>query len=163
MIGQLTRCPGPDVVSALSMNSIRFLLIGCLISAGSALVAVSGDSLHVRNAWVRDAPPTARMRSGYAELRNVGSVEIEIVSASSPDFGLVEMHETRIENDIARMAELPLVRIAAGASLHFKPGGAHLMLMQPKRELNSGDSTAITLKLKSGESVVADFVVGPPL
>jgi periplasmic copper chaperone A len=145
------------------MSSIRFLLIGCLISAGAALADVSGDSLQVRNAWIRDAPPAARMRSGYAELTNVDSVEIEIVSASSPDFGLVEMHETRISNDVARMVELTSVRIAAGATFRFKPGGAHLMLMQPKREMGNGDSTAITLALKSGKTVVANFIVGPPL
>ncbi len=137
--------------------------MACLFAAG-ALVANQHDvSLQVRNAWIRDAPPSAQMRSGYAILQNGGSKEIEIVSASSPDFGLVEMHETRVENDIARMVELHSVRIAARSNFHFKPGGAHFMLMQSKREMRKGESTTITLTLKSGENVVANFVVGAPL
>jgi periplasmic copper chaperone A len=145
------------------MYSIRLLFIACLLCAATGLAAASAESLQVRDAWIRDAPPSARMRSGYAVLTNDSSSEVEIVSASSPDFGLVEMHETRMENDIARMLELPSVKIAAGANFQFKPGGAHFMLMQPKREMKAGDSTAITLRLKSGGSVVATFVVGPPL
>jgi periplasmic copper chaperone A len=145
------------------MISIRLLFVACLLVAGHVLAATSSEAMQVRNAWIRDAPPSARMRSGYATLENIGSSGIEIVSASSPDFGVVEMHETRMENDIARMVELPSVRIAAGARFQFKPGGAHLMLMQPKRDLKKGDSTAITLRLKSGATVVASFVVGPPL
>jgi periplasmic copper chaperone A len=143
-------------------QAIRWLLLS-LLFVGVAGAVEPGESLQMRNAWIRDAPPSARMRSGYAVLANEGSSDVEIVAASSPDFGLIEMHETRIENDVARMAELPSVKIAAGASFRFEPGGAHFMLMQPKRELKTGDSTTITLTLKSGVGVVADFVVGPPL
>jgi periplasmic copper chaperone A len=145
------------------MISSRLLLVACLLVAGNLLATTPSETLQVRNAWIRDAPASTPMRAGYAVLVNTGSGEIEVVSASSPDFGLVEIHETRIENDIARMVELPSVKIAAQASFQFKPGGAHLMLMRPKRALKKGDSSAITLTLKSGETVVANFIVGPPL
>lgn len=145
------------------MHPIRLLWLISLLGASSVFAAAPAETLRVRHAWIRDAPPSAHMRAGYAVLENVGGGEIEIVAASSPDFGLVEIHETRMENDVARMVELGSVKIVAGTSFQLKPGGAHLMLMQPKRALAKGDSTAITLRLKSGATVVTRFVVGPPL
>ncbi len=144
------------------MMSARALLTVGLLVCCSALAGASAGVLQVHDTWIRDAPPTARMRSAYAVLINEGDSEIEVVSASSPDFGLVEMHETRMENDIAKMRELPSVKIAPGAKFMFKPSGAHFMLMQPKGEMKKGDSTTITLTLKSGEVLEANFVVGPP-
>ena len=140
----------------------RAVLTTALLACFAALAGASDDVLQVRDTWIRDAPPTARMRSAYAVLINEGASEIEVVSASSPDFGLVEMHETRIVNDIAKMMELPSVKIAPRAQFAFRPSGAHFMLMQPKREFRQGDRTTISLTLTSGAVVEASFVVGPP-
>lgn len=136
------------------------LLLLCLI--GTLTVSASdASSFEITDPWIRDAPKTARMRSAYAMLANTGSEAIEIVSAHSDDFGIVEMHETRVDaNDVSRMIRLPSVRIKAGARFEFKPGGAHLMLMQPKRELGTGDSSVIVLTLKSGETKAVTFNVG---
>jgi copper(I)-binding protein len=41
------------------------------------------------------------------------------------------MHETVIEDGIARMREIPVLEIAAGETVVFERGGKHLMLMQP--------------------------------
>jgi periplasmic copper chaperone A len=140
----------------------RVLSVVLLLTSMPLLAADASASLQIRDTWIRDAPPTARMRSGYAVLVNNSAQEIEIVSASSVDFGLVEMHETRIEKEIAKMVALPALKIAAHKSHIFKPGGAHFMLMQPKRDMQRGDSATIVLTLKSGETVEANFVVGAP-
>lgn len=131
-----------------------------LLCVGLVSAQAPESALQVKAPWIRDAPPTAPMRAGYAVLLNRGQSEIEIVAASSPDFGLVEMHETRIVNDVATMSQLMSVKIAAGADYAFHPGAAHFMLMQPRRALDSGDSTTISLILKSGEKVTATFAVG---
>ena len=58
---------------------------------------------------------------------------VTIVGASSPAFGEVSLHETRIVDGVSRMRALPELRIAPGDSAVLKPGGMHLMLMQPQR------------------------------
>lgn len=139
-----------------------FTLLGALMMfCSAALVANESKDVSAELAWIRDAPPMASMRAGYVDVRNNSDQAIEIVSASSADFGLVEMHETRFENDLAKMVELPSVRIEAGEVFRFKPGAAHFMLMRPSRALALGDQTEIVLKLRSGESLAVQFVVSP--
>lgn len=128
-----------------------------------ALPTVSADSgaenLQVIHAWIRDVPPTAKMRAGYVELRNPGAADIEILAASSTDFEQVEMHETRIENGLAKMSRLEKVIIPARGQITFAPGGAHFMLIGPKRELLVGDGCFVRLQLKSGSHINIYFVV----
>lgn len=140
----------------------RVVMMICLLALTASASAAATEPMQVTNAWIRDAPPSAPMRAGYALLVNSSTAEIEIVSASSPAFGIVEMHETRVENDVARMVALPSIKIAAHQSFEFAPGGAHLMLMRPKGALQKGDRATITLMMKSGASVEAMFVVGAP-
>ena len=138
-------------------------LLSMYLCAGLVFAASESASIKAIDPWIRDAPKTAMMRSAYVVLNNAGSADIEIVAAESKDFGLVEMHETRIVDDVARMFELPSVTIAAGKQFAFKPGAAHFMLMQPSRALAAGDVCVITLIQKSGARLDVEFKVGGPL
>ena len=66
------------------------------------------------------------------------------------------MHETIVEDGIARMREIPVLDIAAGETLAFERGGRHLMLMQPV-----GSPGTITLNFYSDDvlllTVSAEF------
>lgn len=77
------------------------------------------------------------MTAGYFVLENRGDETIRITSVTSPQFGRVEMHETVVENDIARMRRLAEIVIAPGERVTFEPGGMHLMLFEPRRPLDS--------------------------
>lgn len=125
-------------------------------------VAARGNAaeLEARSAWIRDAPAGAAMRAGYVELHNRGSSTVEIVAASSAAFGLVELHETRMVDGVARMSELPPVRIPPGGQFSFVPGGAHFMLMRGKGTLEKGDRCVIRLAFSDGTSQDIVFLVG---
>jgi copper(I)-binding protein len=71
------------------------------------------------------------MAAGYLELSNQSGEDIRINRVSSPEYGSVEMHETVVEDGIARMREIPVLEIADGDTVVFERGGKHLMLMQP--------------------------------
>ena len=43
----------------------------------------------------------------------------------------VEMHETTVEDGVARMREIPALEVADGETVVFERGGKHLMLMKP--------------------------------
>ena len=96
------------------------------------------------------------MAAGYLQIDNRSGSVIRITRVSSPEYGAVEMHETVVEDGIARMRAIPVLEIANGETVVFERGGKHLMLMQPV-----GEPRTITLNFYSGDvlllSVSADF------
>ncbi len=130
--------------------------------AGLLAVALSTDAaeLQASAAWIGDAPTAAPMRAGYVELHNATDQVIEIVAASSARFGLVEMHETRVEAGVARMIELPSVSIPPGGTFSFSPGGAHFMLMRRQGSLSKGETCPIRLSFNDGSEQDIVFRIG---
>ncbi|MGD9583102.1 MAG: copper chaperone PCu(A)C [Lysobacterales bacterium] len=133
--------------------SLRFLLLLPLI----ALAAPA--SLRVAHARITDAPPSATMRVGYLELHNDGDTAIRLSSADSDDFARVEMHQTVFDHGVAQMRALPEAVVPAHGQFAFAPGGAHLMLIGPKRSLAAGDRVRLTLVLDSGERLLVELGV----
>ena len=52
--------------------------------------------------------------------------------------------------------------IAPDASAVLKPGGLHLMLMDPRVPLKAGTQVAIEFPLQDGRVVIGEFVVRAP-
>ena len=73
----------------------------------------------------------APMAAGYLEIGNRSGADIRITRVSSPEYGSVEIHETVVEDDIARMREIRVLEIEDGETVVFERGGKHLMLMSP--------------------------------
>ncbi len=89
------------------------------------------------------------MSAGYMVLTNNSDETITIDGFSSPQFAKVDLHETRIEDGIARMRPLNSIAIEAGDSLVFEKGGKHLMLMGAKENLEH-----VTLHLHAGDTLL---------
>jgi copper(I)-binding protein len=77
------------------------------------------------------------MAAGYMEIANRSGAPIRITAVSSPNYESVEMHETTVEDGVARMRELPELVIDNGETVTFERGGKHLMLMRPVGEPGS--------------------------
>ena len=62
------------------------------------------------------------------------------------------------------MQEVAQVLVPAHGSVEFKPGGYHLMLMQPKKNLFSGDLVTLMLKFSDGSelAILANVRREPP-
>ena len=115
--------------------------------------AFADPALTVRGAWIAEAPPNARVQSGYMELVNGRGSPVVVVGAKSPDFAQVEMHRTVQAQDGARMEPQAELRVEPGATLLLAPGGLHLMLIEPKRRLVVGDKVEIELRLQDGAAI----------
>ena len=99
------------------------------------------------------------MLAGYVSLRNAGDAPLTIVGADSAAFRSVSLHESVEEGGVERMHALDRFAIVPGRSVTFAPGGKHLMLIQPARQLKSGDTVRIHIATESGEGASADFIV----
>ncbi len=134
-----------------------------LVAALALLVSVSGAQaagrLVVSDAWIPQAPPGAGTMAGYLVLKNTGDQTVRIVSATSDRFGEVSLHQTVIEDGVARMRALKDVAIAPGESFTFAPGGNHLMLMDPVSAVAADEKLTIDFELGDGQHVQASFEV----
>lgn len=138
------------------------------VALSSLLVALCGPAVarectpQVRDAWVRLIPGGMPMQAGFGRIENRCPNPATIVSASSPAYGSVELHETRIVDGISRMRAVPELRIAPDDAAVLKPGGLHLMLMQPHAALTAGSKVAVQFELSDGRKLLGEFEVRNP-
>src|SRR6185437_14279087 len=102
-----------------------------------ALSANATDNCRVTfsDGWAPQAPPVATMWAGYGVLRNGSSRAVTLTGASSPDFAMAQIHETREDNGVEHMRRIDPLVLPAGGEVRFAPGGKHLMLMRPSHDL----------------------------
>lgn len=113
--------------------------------------AYADTLLYAHSAWVREAPPGASVLAAYLTIENPGTQAQTLTSVSSPDFAAAEIHVTEIKNGTAAMTRLASTDIPARGRQVLAPGGAHVMLMRPRRALRVGDSVTLRLRFKSGK------------
>ena len=144
---------------ALSLLLVALPLAACTREGGNG----STDCVpRVRDGWVRLVPGGMPMHAGFGRIENSCAAPATIVSASSPSYGSVMLHESRIVNGVSQMRMLQELRIKPDDAAVFKPGGLHLMLMDPTSTLKPGSHVAIDFALKDGRHVLGDFEVRAP-
>ncbi|MGN6789889.1 MAG: copper chaperone PCu(A)C, partial [Rhodanobacteraceae bacterium] len=90
-----------------------------------------------------------------------GDGSVRLTGASSPDYGMVMLHHSRLAHGDSTMEMVDHLDIPAHGSVTFAPGGYHLMLSQPTRKIEPGDRVKVTLEFAGGEKLQADFSVRP--
>ncbi|MFO1474724.1 MAG: copper chaperone PCu(A)C [Lysobacterales bacterium] len=148
------------------MNAYRLVAGLALSFALPSLAACARDGGDASCApRVRDGcrcgwcPAACRCTRGSAASKNACAAPATIVSASSPSYGSVMLHESRIVGGVNQMRMLQELRLKPDDAAVLKPGGLHLMLMDPTSPLKPGSHVAIDFALKDGRHVLGDFEV----
>jgi copper(I)-binding protein len=89
------------------------------------------------------------MSAAYLSLTNYTDTTIRISHVESPQYDSVQLHETRIENGIAKMRRMPALEVPAGQSVRLQRGGKHLMLMRPTTPVDT-----VTLQFYDQETLL---------
>jgi copper(I)-binding protein len=145
------------------MHFLRGLLrLAAAVILFATASAHAEGKLSVFDAWIRAAPPDARMLAGYATLKNTGDTPIKLLTVQSDAFRQSSIHETVIEHDVTKMRELPRLDLAPGATIEMKPGGRHLMLLDPRHPIVAGDKIHMVFLLMDGTRVETYFDVIAP-
>ena len=132
------------------------------LSLAGAHAAPARKALEVLQPWSR--PTVAGTTgAGYMVIANHGAAADTLVGVESPIAARVEIHEMSMAGGVMSMARRDRVAIPAGASVAFGPGGYHLMLLNLKRALKSGDAAPATLIFASGARLPVSFKVGDGL
>lgn len=142
------------LVAGLALSFALPSLAACARDDGDASCAP-----RVRDGWVRLVPGGMPMHAGFGRIENACAAPATIVSASSPSYGSVMLHESRIVGGVNQMRMLQELRLKPDDAAVLKPGGLHLMLVDPTSPLKPGSHVAIDFALKDGRHVLGDFEV----
>lgn len=141
---------------------LRVLLVTGWFMATAMTTAMASmpAAVHVQQAWIRWLP--AGLPSGaYAKITNDGDTVLRLAGASSPDYGMVMLHESRLAHGDSSMVMVDHLDILAHGSVALAPGGYHLMLMHAKKAIKPGDKVPMILRFAGGETLQVDFPVLP--
>jgi copper(I)-binding protein len=137
-------------------------LAGGVLGLALALPALAGvkPAVQVQEAWMRATPPGATVAGGFMTLVNPGAQDDRLLRVESPEAARVELHETRSEGGVMRMRALPDgLPVPARADVVLRPGGSHLMFIQPRRALEPGMQVPATLVFERAGAVPVTFQV----
>jgi copper(I)-binding protein len=95
--------------------------------------------LDIIGATIPLAPANASVNAGYVKFTNTSDKDVEFYRFTSPVYDSVEMHITENKSGSAKMKQVKTILVPANSSLELKPGGAHLMLIGPRRTVNAGE------------------------
>ena len=150
---------------ALTLSvALSFGVVPAAMAMQKSATAASSEACAMRmvGGWVRMPPVAMPMMAGFGRIENACGEAVAVVGVHSDAFADVSLHETRIVDGVSRMRAVPRLAVPAGGSVELKPGGLHLMLMQPKDSLKPGDSVEVVLELEGGQTSAVELEVRAP-
>lgn len=139
---------------------IRIVVAVAMFSAGAAFAHdYSVGSITIEHPWSRATVAGIPNGAAYFVLKNDGTVEDRLLSASSPVANKVELHTHLKDGEIMRMRQVDDIAVPAGGSAALEPGGLHVMMMGLKEPLAQDSSFPLTLVFDKAGSVTVDVTV----
>lgn len=130
------------------------ILAAALIS--STLHAAS--PVQVSEAWARELPPGVQVTAVYFKIKNDGDAPMTLTRACIPN-AKCEMHETKVVGNFTTMQETKEVVIPPHETVEFKPGGLHVMVLDVKSPLKTGQKVPLTLTFKDAPETVVSAAI----
>ncbi len=125
------------------MTKSAFLL------AASLLASAAHAQVTVDRPWVRTTVAQQTTTAAYLTITSVQGGKL--VDASSPVAASVEVHEMKMVGDLMKMRSVPVLPLAAGKPVEFRPNGYHLMMTGLKAPLKPGDVVPISLVVEDAK------------
>ena len=116
-----------------------------------AFAAAAHAQVTVTDPWVRAT--VSQQKATGLFLRIHAAQDVRLVAAQSPVAGVAEVHEMIMQGDVMKMRAVQGgLPIAKGSTVSLKPGGYHVMLMDLKQQIKSGDTVPVTLTFEDAAS-----------
>jgi len=122
-----------------------------LLFISYSVLAHSGGGIVIKDAWVREAPPTTKVMAAYLSIENHTDKQAILKEISSSSFNRVEIHKNILKNGMSAMKRQQQLIIPAQGSVDMKSQGYHLMLFNPASALKAGDTVKFSLKFADGK------------
>ena len=117
--------------------------------------------LEIDDAFTRATAPGQQVAGGFLKIENKGVAD-QLISASSPVAGEVQLHEMAMEGNVMKMRQVEDIAVPANGVVQLKPGGYHLMFLNLKGPFVVGESIPVKLKFAKAGDVEVKFPVNAP-
>ncbi|MBU3628632.1 copper chaperone PCu(A)C [Polynucleobacter sp. AP-Reno-20A-A9] len=112
---------------------------------------VTTNAIKIEDAYTRATVPGQQVAGGFMKIENKGAAD-QLISASSPVAGEVQIHEMAMEGNVMKMRQVKDIAVPAGGAVELKPGGLHLMFLNIKAPLAAGETIPVKLRFaKAGD------------
>lgn len=138
--------------------ALLFSLFGLYSVAGQA----AGTEVQVSDAIARAMPAVAPTSAVFLTLHNPSDHDRALVGAKSSAARAVELHNHTMKDGMMVMRQVHEVRIPAGQTVSFHPGGLHIMLIGLNHALEDGQHIDLTLEFADGQTQTLKVPVGQP-
>lgn len=134
--------------------TVAFTLLACTPTTET----LPKEGLVISEAVVRTPLGGQTMTAGYFQITNYSDTDDALIGVQSPISERIEIHQTENIDGKMRMRKQVSIDLKAGETVHFKPGGLHLMMFDVKTAQDQTDA-ALTLKFKLADdlTVIADI------
>ncbi len=111
------------------------------------------DPVSVMHARINATIPGMPVTGVYFDLRNDSDTVLSLTSVTSKVSNHIEIHEHVMTNGLMKMQEVSEgINIASRDTVHFEPGGYHLMVMNLQKPIKEGEFVELTLHFSDGTS-----------
>jgi hypothetical protein len=127
---------------------------GCAPDRGDEVAGiVIGDG------WTRPTVDGMSMGVAYFTITNGTDEDDMLVAATTPAAARVEIHESKLEDGMARMRPLAEIRVPARGRVAVAPGGVHLMLVDLAQPLVAGTRVPLTVQFRKAGTMTIQLQV----
>ncbi len=143
---------------------MKNILVGLLVlsfllsSCGNATPTISKGVVEVLAPFANEAG-AGENTAAFMSIKNSGAEADTLLKASCDAAMMVQVMETKIENDVMSMGEVSGIDLPAGNTVELKSGSYHIMLMDLKQELKVGSTISITLEFAKAGKITLDVPV----
>ena len=132
------------------MKAVHVMLTSVLLAL-SATTAFAGD-IEIKAPWVRGTVAGQTATGAFMEITSKSGASL--VGAASPVAGVTEVHEMKMDGGVMKMRAVARLDLPAGKPVVLGPGGYHVMLMNLKQMIKTGDSVPLTLQFEGKDRKV---------
>lgn len=142
----------------MQKSLITTLIVTALFSAAPSFAAAQAN-LMIMDAWVRAAPPSAKVQAAFFTVMNHTNQPMVITDVEAQGFGRSELHLSSKKDGMMIMQKQQNVTIPAHTIFQFKPGSYHVMLLEPSKIAAPGESVKVSFTLLNGEKMSTEMPV----
>lgn len=147
------------VAAGLAAAMLGLAACGGTAEAPAEAVAGQVPGLTISNARLVLAPVAGNPAAVYFDIAYEGEQGLSVRKADVEGAGMSMMHDYGEYDFKVQMMEALPVALTKGSKVEFKPGGLHVMAMEPAATLKPGDKVKVTLTMSGGATQVFEAEV----
>ena len=153
-------CRFPAVGALLAFQLSLAIVPYPVADANAAENSIKSGDIILSSPWVRAMLPGQATGGGYLTIQNTGIVTDNLVSATSPNASLVEIHQMSMDENVMKMRQIiDGLEIPAGGKVELSPGGLHLMFKQVNTPFKVGETVKVTLEFTKAGKIDVEMPV----